>query len=111
MFIRRLNDNHKDHAPPVTDDANHIFQKPPVIFQSDSKSIPALLLEMRLDIPPNLAVTGRHGDVVGSCQTPEETMNIIEGVFETPQQRLHVLSDLGMSSLQLRIQTDICQFS
>lgn len=99
------------HPPPFTDDANHIFQEAPVIFQPHEERVPALVLEMRLDVSPYGAIAGRGRDVGRAAQAAKETVHIREGVFEAPEQGAAVSFDVDISCLESRIGNGFGQLS
>ena len=99
------------HSPPFPDDADHILQEIPAKLQPHGESVPALGLEMRLDLSPYLAIPGRGGDVGRAPQASKETVHIAEGVFEAPDQRLEVAFDVDISCLGARIGNGFGQLS
>lgn len=99
------------HSPPFPNDADHIIQEIPAKFQPHGESVAALGLEMRLDLSPYLAISGREGDVGRAPQASKETVHIVEGVSEAPEQRLEVSFDVDISALDARIGNGFGQLS
>lgn len=89
----------KRRSLPIVDDGDDIFQKHSVKLQPHGEAIVALLLEVGVDVPPDLAVAGGGRDMGGAAEASKETVDIFEGVVEAPQQGLEVFFDGEISGL------------